>query len=87
MRFLARARLFLADPKLATGLIRLKTGQSGGLAYVTPQEKVVQTGLRPPIIYLQQYRLRQHFGVESSEALLEVIQGVFEDTATALAKP
>ncbi|GIK64332.1 MAG: hypothetical protein BroJett018_21260 [Chloroflexota bacterium] len=51
------------------------------------QQMVVRTGLRPEVIYRRQYRLRQHFGVENNEALLEVIQGMFDDKAAALAKP
>jgi hypothetical protein len=51
------------------------------------QQIVGRTGLRPEIIYRRQYRLRQHFGVENNEALLEVIQGMFEDKVAAPAKP
>ncbi|MCQ3932661.1 MAG: hypothetical protein DPW16_19605 [Chloroflexi bacterium] len=73
--------LFTSLPKALLTIFKL---MGEGLSV---QQIVGRTGLRPEVIYRRQYRLRQHFGVESNEALLEVIQGVFEDTATALAKP
>lgn len=43
------------------------------------QQMVIRTGLRPEIIYRRQYRLRQHFGIESNEELLEMLQNVFDE--------
>jgi hypothetical protein len=43
------------------------------------QEIVARTGLRSEIIYRRQYRLRQHFGVDSNEELINVIRRMFDE--------
>lgn len=47
------------------------------------QQIVARTGLRPQVVYRRQYRLRQHFGVESNAELVEIIHSVYAEPAVA----
>ncbi|NJL54353.1 hypothetical protein HC928_03580 [bacterium] len=47
------------------------------------QQIVDRTGLRPEVVYRRQYRLRQHFGVESNEELIQLIQEMYGEPAVA----
>ena len=49
---------------------------------LTTQQICERTGLRHKAVYRRQYRLRQHFGVENNEELLNIIHIVYEDKTT-----
>jgi hypothetical protein len=46
---------------------------------------VERTGLRPEVVYRRQYRLRQHFGVDTNDELIELIQEMYVEPTVATA--
>ena len=48
------------------------------------QQIVERTGLRPEVVYRRQYRLRQHFGVETNEELVDLIREMYSEPTVAV---
>lgn len=76
-RYTCYRGLFISLPEALASTFKL---MGEGL---TIQQIVDRTGLRPEVVYRRQYRLRQHFGVESNEELVEIIRSVYAEPAVA----
>jgi len=72
-RYVCYRGLFTTLPKALASTFKM---MGEGLSI---QEIVERTGLRAEIIYRRQYRLRQHFGVETNQELVDLIQQMYAE--------
>jgi len=76
-RYVCYRGLFTTLPKALASTFKM---MGEGLSI---QEIVERTGLRAEIIYRRQYRLRQHFGVETNQELVDLIQQMYAQSEIA----